>query len=141
MRREVLIIFVAAFILNLLWEELHSVFYVSYQGGAITHLILLHAALFDATVITVFSYLFLLWKPGFYNCGSLVSTAAFAVSLILFAILLEKWALLTGRWVYADAMPLIPMLNVGLTPIIQLGILGYISIRASDWLSAKTLAK
>src|SRR3989338_8107847 len=105
MLKKIVVVFVFAFLLNFIWEHLHSVFYVSYKGGEITNFILLKAALFDATVI----------------------------ALIIFAILLEKWALGTGRWVYTDAMPIIPFLRVGLTPVIQLGLLGYISLRISNF--------
>lgn len=132
MRREVLIIFLAVFILNLIWEELHSVLYLSYKEGDITHITLLRAALFDATVITLSAFPLILWESNSYSrCRSLTPTLLFVGALILFAILLEKWALGSGRWVYADAMPLIPFLGVGLTPTIQLGLLGYISLKIS----------
>lgn len=137
MRRKVLIIFVTAFILNLIWEQAHSALYISYQGGAITHLILLRAALFDAAVITLFACPFLLLKSDFNCLRSPTSTALFIGLLTLFAILLEKWALATGRWVYADIMPLIPLLHIGLTPAIQLGTIGYLSLKISNWFSRK----
>ncbi|HEY4508119.1 MAG TPA: hypothetical protein VJJ55_00495 [Candidatus Paceibacterota bacterium] len=135
MSRKFLIVFVAAFLLNILWEEAHSALYVSYQGGAITNFILFRAALFDAAVIALFAYL-CSYSP--LSKGALPSSAGgmsifiFVLALFIFAILLEKWALATGRWVYADAMPLVPLLNVGLTPAIQLGVSGYVSMRFSN---------
>jgi len=129
MSRKLIVIFSVAFFLNLLWEHTHSALYISYQGGAITNLILFRATLFDAVVITIFSSFFL---STFLRGRKKEGVIVFVFSLLLFAILLERFALVTGRWVYADAMPIIPLLNVGLTPVIQLGLLGYISLRISD---------
>ena len=124
MSGRLFIIFFSALLLNLVWEHLHSVLYVSYKGDAITSLILFRAALFDAAVITLFS------APFFYS--SLLRKRRFILYslLFIFAILLEKWALGTGRWVYADAMPIIPLLNVGFTPAIQLCLTGWLAHRA-----------
>lgn len=119
-------VFVVAFVLNFLWEHAHSVLYVSYKSGVITSLILLRAALFDAAVIALFLYPFLQVEK-FKTKRWLLYTI-----LVIFAVLLETWALSTGRWAYTSAMPLIPILNVGLTPTIQLALLGFISVRASD---------
>lgn len=126
MTRKTFITFVLAFLLNLIWEHLHSVLYVSYRGEAITTIILFRAALFDAVVITLF-YFFFSQLPEHLH-----KTWFLPLVLTVFAVGLEEWALATGRWVYTGAMPIIPLLGVGLTPTIQLGLLGYISIRISE---------
>ncbi|MCR4274987.1 MAG: hypothetical protein NUW02_02990 [Candidatus Campbellbacteria bacterium] len=115
-------IFLLAFILNFVWEELHSVLYVHYQGEAITHLILLRAGLFDAFFITLVS-LPSLFIPKLR--GNLILPTILAT---IFAIGLELFALNTGRWVYTDAMPLIPYIQTGFTPSIQLGLLTLITL-------------
>lgn len=122
---RIFIIFISAFLLNVIWEEFHSVLYLSYQGGAISTFILFRAALFDAAAISIFAYPFLRFEKLKNNRW------LFALLLVLFAIGLEQWALATNRWVYADTMPIIPFLDVGFTPAIQLGLLGYISFRAA----------
>lgn len=129
MGRRLVHIFIISFFLNLLWEEAHSVLYVSYQGETITHLILLRAALFDAAVITLFAY-FCFYSPltkGALRCGigGGMSIFCFALDLFLFSVLLEKWALASNRWAYTDAMPLIPYLWVGLSPTLQLALTGF----------------
>jgi hypothetical protein len=48
---------------------------------------------------------------------------------VLIAIIIELYAVRTGRWAYNEYMPLIPILSVGFTPLIQLGLLGYLSYR------------
>ncbi len=70
----------------------------------------MRAALFDALVITVLYIVFSgrakIWLP--------------VVVALLFAIALELFALHTGRWEYNNLMPIIPVINVGLTPVLQL---------------------
>ena len=119
-------IFTAAFVLNTLWEHAHSLLYVHYQGGEITELVLFRAAFFDASIIALFAYIFLECIKIRY--GLLIMASA----LVLFSIGLEMWALETGRWAYTDTMPVVPPLNTGFTPIIQLGILGYLSVLISN---------
>lgn len=123
---QTFLVFVAAFVFNFLWEHAHSVLYVSYQSGAITNLVLFRAAIFDAAVITLFSFPFFRLKPLQRQRWLLYAL------LVAFAIALEKWALATDRWVYTDIMPLVPILQVGLTPAIQLALLSFASLWISD---------
>ena len=117
-------IFILAFFLNLVWEHLHSILYVHYQGGAITNSILLHAALFDAFFITLVA-LPSLFIPRLR--GNLILPTILAT---IFAIGLELFALNTSRWAYTEAMPLLPFIHTGLTPSIQLGLLTFITLSA-----------
>lgn len=39
------------------------------------------------------------------------------------AVVIETHALATGRWAYSDRMPLLPGLDVGLAPVLQLGLI------------------
>lgn len=41
------------------------------------------------------------------------------------AIIVEIYALNTGLWTYNKLMPIVPLVNTGLTPTVQLGILSY----------------
>lgn len=119
--RAICLLFVVAFGLNFLWEEAHHVLYVSYQGGEITHLILLRAALVDAVVTAVlFGPLLLCVRSRSFLLISVFLAVVFAVGL-------EMFALATGRWVYQSSMPLIPFFHVGLTPTVQLAVLGTIA--------------
>jgi hypothetical protein len=147
---QLLVTFIIALILNFIWEELHSALYISYQGGAITTFILFRAALFDAAVITLFAYVFLSPFPparggvdtpadGVVGARGRMKVGVFVIALLALAVLLEKWALGTGRWVYADAMPIIPILHVGLTPAIQLGLTGFLALWLANrnWLNPR----
>ena len=115
-------IFAISFLLNLVWENLHARLYVHYKGRKITEWVLLHATLADAIFITVGGFL-CMTIPYLQN--------HLWISIIMGVILavgIEKWALATGRWSYNDRMPILPLIKTGLTPTIQLGILGYATL-------------
>ena len=119
--KKVFLIFFLSFVLNLVWENLHSFLYVDYMGGKITEFILVRASVGDAVIITLlslpFMYIPLLRRKSWF----------FIFVGIFISIVIEWYALNTGRWAYNEYMPIIPILGVGLTPTIQLGLLGYLS--------------
>ena len=115
-------IFIIAFVLNLVWENIHSIFYLNYKGGEITQFILARASLADTVFILIITF----FAIRFFQKSA--KRKMFIVIMGLFlSIFIERWAFVTGRWVYADSMPIIPLLNTGLTPTIQLAVLGFIS--------------
>jgi len=118
--KKIILIFCLAFVLNFIWENVHSLLYASYKNGAITEFILLRATLGDAVILTLFSLPFI-YLSYFKGKKWLIIPVG-----IVIAILIELYALQTERWAYDNAMPIIPLLNVGLTPILQLGFLGYL---------------
>lgn len=128
MYRKLLKIFLAAFLLNWIWETLQIPLYAPYQPGPIFHTQtqwILAATFSDATFIAVLAVFFLkishpqkrLWY-------------AFMIGVIA-AILVETYALQTGQWAYSELMPIVPLFNTGLTPTIQLGALAYLIFRLS----------
>lgn len=56
--------------------------------------------------------------------------AAFSLVGVAATIALELHATGTGRWIYADSMPRLPLLGVGLSPVLQWIIVPSISIVA-----------
>lgn len=117
------VVFVVAFTLNFIWEHLHAMLYVHYRGGPITDAILMHATFFDAT-FTTFVALPLVFFPKFRRWLSLGPILA-----SVYAVFLEQFALMTDRWEYTEAMPIIPILSVGLSPAVQLGLIAYVAFR------------
>ena len=128
--KKILSIFVIAFVLNAIWENLHSFLYAAYRGGKITEFILLRATLADAVIITIIALPFL-FIPSFKKRSWLIIIIGLVISVAI-----ERYALSTGRWAYNAFMPIIPLLSVGLTPTIQLGLLGYFSLRIQKYLLA-----
>ena len=121
--KRLAIIFFLAFLTNIVWENLHSFLYESYMGHKITQIILLRASLWDAVIITLISIPFL-YLSFFKNKNWMIIFIGFIIALSI-----EWYALDTGRCIYKAYMPIIPILNVGLTPIVQLALLSYISYR------------
>ncbi|MDO8231876.1 MAG: hypothetical protein Q7T37_01605 [bacterium] len=132
--KKLLLIFISAFALNLVWENLHSFQYVSYKGGEITEFILMRASLFDAFVIAVISLPFL-----FISFFKEREWLLFVIGTIV-AIINEWYGLSTSRWMYAAYMPIVPFVNVGLTPALQLGTLGILSFKIQEYLVSRRLA-
>lgn len=121
--KKTLFIFIVAFFLNAIWENLHALLYENYMNGEITEFILLRATLADAIIITFITLPFI-FSPLFKKHGWIIFFVGFIISVGI-----EWWALSTGRWTYNAYMPVIPILSVGLTPAIQLGLLGYFSFQ------------
>lgn len=122
-------VFILGFFFNLIWENLHSFLYVHYMGGPITTLLLMRSALVDALIITLMALPFLFWK---FLKKRIWLIFLFGVAV---AVCIEWFALLTKRWEYGYFMPIVPILNVGLSPAIQLGVLGFICL----WLANLTV--
>jgi hypothetical protein len=123
--KRIILIILLAFLLNLIWENLHVFLYSNYMGGEITKFILLRATLVDAIIITIITMPFVLSRRLKRNSW-LIILIGFAISIGI-----EFWALETGRWAYNELMPIIPYMSIGLTPAIQLGILGFVAYKIS----------
>lgn len=123
------VIFLLAFFLNLVWENLHSFLYDNYMGGAITEFILIRASLFDALLITLILLPFLHF--------SLMKNRSWLIVIIatIVAIFNEWYGLGTDRWAYNLWMPILPIINIGLTPAVQLGLLGWVTYKLQDYIS------
>ncbi len=115
------LVFIISFFLSLIWENVHSRFYLYYQGVPINEAILMRAALVDALIILLLSAVF-----RSFSALSARLWILFAVGFLI-AIGIKWWALQTGRWTYNKQMPLLPGIHTGLTPTIQLGILSFVA--------------
>ena len=126
--RRIFSIFMIAFILNVIWENLHSLLYDNYMGGKITEFILLRATLADAVIITITTLPFVFF-PLLKRQSWLIIFIGFIISIFI-----EHYALGTSRWTYNSLMPIIPFLSIGLTPSIQLGLLGYFTFKIEEYI-------
>lgn len=50
---------------------------------------------------------------------------------VVIAVLIERHALATGRWAYTDWMPVLPVLDVGLVPVLQMLIVPAVVFRVA----------
>ena len=102
------------------------------MGGKITEYILIRASLTDAIIITLISIPFLYFSFLKKNIWLI-----FIIGTII-SILNELYGLKTDHWAYNDLMPIIPIIKTGLTPTLQLGLLGYLSFIFSKNIISKS---
>jgi hypothetical protein len=126
--KNIFLAFIFAFVTNAVWENLHSFLYLHYKDGPITETILLRASFWDAVIII------LMIAPFIYFDSLKKRTWFIAVIGVVVALIIEWHALGTGRWAYNSLMPIVPFLNTGLTPTIQLGLLGYVAYKFHKYL-------
>jgi len=111
-----------SFILNLVWEMSQAFLFMPHFLGA-ADFVRVHvlAALADVviTLLILGPELFLSDRTG--PVIGRRKRAAMNVSLGFFvAIAIERYAVSTGMWAYGPFMPIIPILGVGLTPVLQM---------------------
>lgn len=131
--KTVLLVFTVALVLNLIWEHLHFRLYDCSLGCKVNTLsflplpLLLKASLFDAFFITVLYLLVaayngsLSWTASWQTFDTIL-IACIALSVATF---IERNALVTHKWAYTSAMPVIPILAIGLSPFLQLAVLAF----------------
>jgi len=119
--RYTAIITAAAFVLHLVWENAQAPLYAGYQSfSAHFPLCLMGAAGDVAVTLFVLAFMLLLKREIPQTARDFIALAVIGFGI---AVLIEQRALLSGAWGYAPAMPLLPILQVGLTPILQMTIL------------------
>jgi len=113
---------IVSFVLNFLWENAHAPLYTHPSGEVMTQTALTIATLGDVFILSIFTAL---W----WYIPLLKRHYTFVIPLgLITAFVIEKYALGVGRWAYAPAMPIIPFLNVGLSPMVQLATTGFVLI-------------
>jgi len=116
-----------SFVLNVIWEMAQMSAYVETEGHSWTRTLGLctQAALGDVVIIL-----------GVHTAGALAAgemgwglqgrwniyTSAAVLGLV-YATLVEHAALAAGRWSYTERMPVVPLLDAGLWPLLQMTLL------------------
>ena len=122
-----------SFLLNLVWENAQAPLYNGYQNFWQHFWICLRATIGDVfIVLIIYSAIALLTKDKLWiqhlNSNTITVSALMGIGL---ALIIEGWALSTGRWSY-NGMPLIPLINVGVFPILQMAILPLLTFYISN---------
>lgn len=132
---------VVAVLLNYMWELLQSPFYAGMQIDASTFGHCFIASLGDG-VIVLFIY-FLDWlafrrrerigPPARWRLAAMLSTGFVVGAMIEW---IGVYAL--HRWSYNDAMPMLPVLRIGLIPVLQMVILPpFIFLMVGNWWTSR----
>jgi hypothetical protein len=120
----ILLIIIVSLLTNFIWENFHSSFYKSYNT-LLNKTRFSICTLMDSIIVSLLyiGLAFILkdffWIRDFRYKSVILAIIAGAV----IAIIIEKLALLLNLWRYKEKMPKIPLLNVGLWPVLQLMIL------------------
>ena len=134
-RAALLRISVVSFVLNAIWENAHAPLYAGYISP-LRHVPMCTRAAFGDVLIVLLMYgLFtLMYKDAWwFKKLNWKSVALLGIVGLEIGVGIEIWALHAQRWNYGASMPIIPRVQVGLTPVLQMMLLPIITF----YLSAK----
>lgn len=137
------ILVLTAFLLHLVWENAQASLFAGYVSFA-QHFPMCFLATIGDVIFTLLIYIAVsLLKNDFGWIVRLSKTdmVVLAAMGFFYAVGIEWRALLFEKWSYADAMPIVPYFNVGLTPILQMSVLLPISFYLAKLFNKKLVAK
>lgn len=127
--------FGVSFTLHLLWENLQAPLYAGFVSFPQHFWICLKAAVGDMLfMLVIYATLAVVHRnPLWMNDQDAYTHPATWILTpfvgILLAVSFELWAVhIDQRFAYAEAMPLIPVLRIGLTPVLQMMLISFISL-------------
>jgi hypothetical protein len=127
-RNYIISIAVISFSLNFLWELLQGPLYegFKYDWQHISFCAL--ASIADMLMVLILFFAFALIYRNVYWVTDLDYEKIVPLILIgsVGAIFGEIWHLAHGDWSYAEAMPLVPLIEIGIFPLLQFALLPYI---------------
>ncbi|MDZ7846505.1 MAG: hypothetical protein U5L96_06925 [Owenweeksia sp.] len=128
-----------AFFLNWGWEVAQGPLYQDFDYNPVSISFCALASVADMLMVYVLLFGFGLIYKDVYWLQKLTGARIFLLVLVggTGAILAEIRHTSSGNWYYADAMPLLPMVGVGLSPVLQFTLLPVLIF----WLTGKLLPK
>ena len=139
-KRFTLIVLVLAIILNLTWELLQGPLYKGHSYNIKSIAICTLASVADAVMVILIYFSFaLIWKNPLW-VQHFNRKRVILVMLVGFlgAIAAEVAHTSASSWAYNESMPLIPFVNVGLSPILQFAILPILIYKISFFFVRRT---
>ena len=129
-------LFVISVLLNFLWELAQMPLYVE-DGNVLefaVHCIV--PSLGDGIIVLIIfgvGWKLLRRADWFFRPGASAYAVMLATGLVI-SVLIEWVAVYgLGRWSYTTRMPIVPLLNVGLSPILQMLLLPPVIFKAAAW--------
>ncbi len=134
-KRLTYLIIAFSFLLNFAWEMLQMPLYEGMKLNMQTAMFCGVASVADALmVLLLYSAFAVVYKDPFWVQHFTPSRILLLVMVgATGAILAEMLHLSTGTWKYSQCMPIIPVMNVGVSPILQFIILPILSYRISSY--------
>ncbi len=120
--KQIVIFSFTAFVLHIIWENAQAPLFLEYTSFSQHFSTCLIGTGGDIAVTLFVYFIVALLKNDFSWISKLNKKDIIALTIIGFFVAtgIEQRALLFDRWAYTDAMPIIPYLKVGLTPILQM---------------------
>lgn len=120
--KQIIYLSLIAFLLHVIWENAQAPLFQGYTSFSDHFSICFFGTVGDVAITLFVFTLIALLKNDFNWIARLNKKDIVILAIIGFfvAVGIEWRALLFDRWAYADAMPIIPYLKVGLTPILQM---------------------
>lgn len=127
-KRFVFAVAVAAFMLNFIWELTQGPLYEGFEYDLKHISFCALASVADMLMVFILLFAFgLIFKDVYWMQNWGLKRILFLVLVGFFgAILAEVWHTARGDWSYADAMPRLPIVEVGLSPVLQFTILPWL---------------
>nr|WKN38583.1 hypothetical protein K4G66_07695 [Tunicatimonas sp. TK19036] len=129
----VLTVAVSAFLLNFLWEVGQGPWYEDfrYDWKHISFCAL--ASVADMLMVFILLFGFGLIYQSVFWIRHLTTSRIVTLVLVgcIGAVLSEMWHTARGDWAYAESMPMLPWVNVGLSPVLQFALLPFITFALS----------
>lgn len=139
-KQMVLTIALVGFALNLFWELAHGPLYkdFKYDFSHISSCTL--ASITDMLTLLLLFFVFSLILKNVYWIKQLNFFSVFMLIIVggLSTTIVEMWHINRGDWLYAESMPLIPIVNAGVSPVLQFTILPLIIFIISKKIILKT---
>ena len=129
------VLFAVSFGLNWIWEILQMFAYQVKPTGLWTHILLYctSATVIDASV-TIGSYALAAMITRNREIGSgWKPYAIMALFGAIWAVIFELAGKRFGLWSYSELMPMVPIIKVGLVPLLQLAILMPVALLITVW--------
>ncbi len=134
-KRLIFTIAAVAFLLNLIWEIVQMPLYKdgSYSLSHITFCAL--ASVADALmVVLIYLGVALIYKSPLWIEDIKWQPVVFIILIGgVGAVLAEMRHLSSGSWAYSPSMPIVPLVNVGLSPVLQFMFLPLLSFHLSNY--------
>ena len=120
-------VFLVAFLINLLWEILHSQLYETCLKISLKKYIplIIGASLKDGFWVSLFYTITVLIFKNFNILINYIQLLVFVITALIFSFIDEKISLKMKRWHYSGDMPKI--FGVGVTPLLEIAVTGILT--------------
>lgn len=133
-RRFVTIIAVTAYILNLIWEVAQGPLYKGFKYDIKHFSFCALASVADMLMVLILFFSFALINRDVFWTRDMKAKKTGALMAVggIGAILAEMWHTARGDWSYAETMPMVPFVEVGLLPVLQFTLLPWLVFYTSN---------